>query len=98
MKSLIRTGAVVLVACAAAGSPGTASAQQPSKGPPVVGVGEVHSQPVTSTNQYVGRVQAIDSVALVARVTAFLDQRLFTEGADVKKGQLLYVLEQGPFQ
>ena len=99
MKSLIRTGAVVLVACAVAGaSPGAATAQQPSKGPPVVGVGEVHSQPVTSTSQYVGRVQAIDSVALVARVTAFLDQRLFVEGADVKKGQLLYVLEQGPFQ
>ncbi len=97
MKSLIRIGAVVLFACAAAEA-ASASAQQPPQGPPVVGVGTVHSQPVTSTSQYVGRVQAIDSVALVARVTAFLEQRLFVEGADVKKGQLLYVLEQPPFQ
>ena len=100
MQSLIRTGTVILAACAAAGlSGGDVRAQKPAAPPPpVVGVTTVHMQPVTATNQYIGRVQAIDSVALVARVTAFLEQRLFTEGADVKKGQLLYVLEQGPFQ
>ena len=66
--------------------------------PPAVGVMAVHSQPVTSSAQYIGRIQAIDRVALVPRVTAFLDRRLFEEGAEVKKGDLLYVLEQGPFQ
>ena len=66
--------------------------------PPAVGVMAVHSQPVTSSAQYIGRIQAIDRVALVPRVTAYLDRRLFEEGAEVKKGDLLYVLEQGPFQ
>jgi membrane fusion protein, multidrug efflux system len=99
MQSLIRTGTVLLVACAVAGAPrGHAIAQGAPGGPPVVGVTEVHSRPVTTTSQYIGRVRAVDSVALVARVTAFLEQRLFTEGAEVKKGQLLYLLEQGPFQ
>jgi membrane fusion protein (multidrug efflux system) len=37
-------------------------------------------------------------VALVARVTAFLEKRLFVEGAEVKQGDLLYLLEQPPFQ
>ena len=37
-------------------------------------------------------------VALVARVCAFLEKRLFIEGAEVKKGDLLYRLEQPPFQ
>jgi membrane fusion protein (multidrug efflux system) len=37
-------------------------------------------------------------VALVARVTGFLEKRLFVEGAEVKKGDLLYVIEQPPFQ
>jgi membrane fusion protein (multidrug efflux system) len=37
-------------------------------------------------------------VALVARVSAFLEKRLFVEGAEVKKGDLLYQLEQPPFQ
>src|SRR5262249_24824688 len=35
---------------------------------------------------------------MVARVTGFLEQQLFTEGTDVKKGDLLYVLEQPPYQ
>ena len=35
---------------------------------------------------------------LVARVTAFLEKRLFTEGAEVKEGDLLYRLERGPFE
>jgi membrane fusion protein, multidrug efflux system len=37
-------------------------------------------------------------VALVARVTAFLVKRLFVEGSEVKKDDLLYLLEQPPFQ
>ncbi len=74
------------------------AAPPPAPPPPVVGVATVHSQPVTSSAQYIGRIQAIDRVALIARVTAYLDKRLFDEGAEVKKGDLLYVLEQGPFQ
>jgi membrane fusion protein (multidrug efflux system) len=77
---------------------GTASAQAPRGPPPAVGTIEVHRQPVVQTSEYIGRIQAIDSVALVARVTGFLDQRLFTEGSEVTKGQLLYVIEQPPFQ
>ena len=55
--------------------------------------------------QFVGRVAAIDKVDLRARVTGFLERgssslprALFVEGADVKKGDLLYVIEQPPFQ
>ena len=44
------------------------------------------------------RIQAVGRVALVARVTAFLDKRQFTEGDEVKKGDLLYMLEQAPFK
>jgi membrane fusion protein (multidrug efflux system) len=99
MQTFIRNGTVILAACVAAGmARGQARAQGAPGGPPVVGVAEVHSRPVTSTGQYIGRIRAVDSVALVARVTAFLEQRLFTEGSEVKKGQLLYQLEQGPFQ
>ncbi len=37
-------------------------------------------------------------MALTARVTAFLDERLFTEGTEVQQGDLLYRLERGPFE
>ena len=73
---------------------------QPGPGgpPPAVGVVKAKLEPVTQSNQFVGRIEATDRVNLVPRVTAFLEQRLFTEGAEVKKGDLLYVLEKPPFE
>jgi membrane fusion protein (multidrug efflux system) len=62
-----------------------------------VGVVEATRKPVTQSSEYVGRIQAVERVHLIARVAAFLDQRFFTEGAEVKKDDPLYRLEQGPF-
>ncbi len=75
-----------------------ASAQPGPPGPPAVGVIKAQLQPVTETSEFVGRIQAIDRVDIVARVTAFIEERLFTEGAEVNKGDLLYRLERGPFE
>lgn len=75
-----------------------ARAQAPSAKPPAVGVVQAKKVPITQTNEFVGRIQAVGRVALVSRVTAFLEQRLFTEGSEVHKGDLLYRLEQPPFQ
>lgn len=58
----------------------------------------VERQEVTQSNEFVGRIQSVGRVALVARVTAFLEKRAFVEGSEVKRGQLLYLLEQPPFQ
>ncbi|MBV8119537.1 MAG: efflux RND transporter periplasmic adaptor subunit [Alphaproteobacteria bacterium] len=77
---------------------GRADAQPAPGGPPAVGVVRVATQQITQSNEFVGRIQSIGRVSLVARVTAFLEQRLFVEGAEVKKGDLLYLLEQPPFQ
>jgi membrane fusion protein, multidrug efflux system len=66
--------------------------------PPAVGVARAEPHAITETQEFVGRVQATQRVALAARVTAFLDRQTFTEGAEVKTGDLLYVLEQAPFQ
>ena len=85
----------VVAFCAA---PLAAMAQQPPAKPLPVGVIPAMRKPITQSSEYVGRIQATDRVNLVARVAAFLDLRFFTEGAEVKKGDLLYRLEQGPFQ
>ncbi len=74
------------------------SAQFGPAGPPAVGTVQAAKKPIIQTNEFVGRIQAVDRVDLVARVTAFLNQRLFTEGAEVAKGDLLYRLERGPFE
>jgi membrane fusion protein, multidrug efflux system len=96
-----RPTAIVLVALLAAVwcGAGLARAQFPGQGgPPSVGVVHAEKQPITETSEFVGRIAAINRVALVARVTAFLEQQNFAEGAEVKRGDLLYVLEQPPFQ
>ena len=76
----------------------TAAAQPAPGGPPAVGVVRAEHQEITQTNEFIGRIQSVGRVALVARVTAFLEKRAFVEGSEVKKGDLLYLLEQPPFQ
>ena len=63
-----------------------------------VGVITVERRPMTDSYEFNGRVQPINSVNVVARVTAWLNKQLFVEGTDVKKGDLLYTLEKPPFQ
>src|ERR1700749_3569645 len=75
----------------------SASAQAPA-GPPSVGIVRAEQTAITETSEFIGRIQAIDRVALTARVTAFIDQRLFVEGTEVKQGDLLYRLERAPFE
>jgi membrane fusion protein, multidrug efflux system len=74
-----------------------AQAQSPG-GPPAVGVVRATRQAITESSEFIGRIQAVDRVALTARVTAFLEQRLFAEGTEVKDGDLLYRLERPPFE
>ena len=77
---------------------GPAVAQPAPGGPPAVGVVRAERQQITQSDEFIGRIQAVGRVALVARVTAFLVKRFFVEGSEVKKGDLLYLLEQSPFQ
>ncbi|HST75933.1 MAG TPA: biotin/lipoyl-binding protein, partial [Acetobacteraceae bacterium] len=79
-------------------SPAMAQMGGPGGPPPAVGVVAVRKQAITESSEFVGRVQAIDRVDLTARVTAFIEERLFTEGMEVKQGDLLYRLERAPFE
>jgi membrane fusion protein (multidrug efflux system) len=75
-----------------------AAAQMPGGPPPSVGTLTIAPKPVTESSQYAGRVQAVQKVDLVPRVTGFIAERLFVEGSEVDKGQLLYRLERAPFE
>jgi membrane fusion protein, multidrug efflux system len=73
-------------------------AQPAPSAAPAVGVITLQPQPMTESYEFNGRIQPINSVNIVARVTAWLDKQLFVEGTDVKKGDLLYTLEKPPFE
>ena len=66
--------------------------------PPAVTVVRVVSEDIRPSLSFSGRIEAKDKVDLRARVDGFLEKRLFTEGADVKEGDLLFTIEKGMYQ
>jgi membrane fusion protein (multidrug efflux system) len=83
-----------LAAVACDGSNQQAAQQAP---PAAVGVIVAAKKEVTAGTDFTGRVEAVDKVELRARITGFLEQRLFTEGQDVKEGDLLFVIEKASY-
>ncbi|MGZ5415413.1 MAG: efflux RND transporter periplasmic adaptor subunit [Aeromicrobium sp.] len=65
---------------------------------PAVTVMPVVLKDVTASLGFTGRVEAVDTVELRARVQGFLEQRTFEEGAHVNKDDTLFVIEKAPFQ
>ena len=66
--------------------------------PPIVTVAAVTEQDVNPPAEYIGHVEAVQVVDLRARVEGFLEQVRFKEGSNVHSGDLLYVIEQVPYQ
>jgi membrane fusion protein, multidrug efflux system len=66
--------------------------------PPAVTVITLQPTEITPGVTFNGRVVAVDTVDLRARVTGFLQERRFEEGADVEAGDLLFVIEKDPYQ
>src|SRR5262249_35323938 len=77
---------------------GPAQSQPAPAGPPAVGVVEAVKRPITETREFLGRIEAINRVNVVARGTGFLEHPRFTEGAEGRTGDQLYSIERGPFE
>lgn len=67
-------------------------------GAPAVSVIEVARQNVHPEVSFVAKIESMDKVGLRARVTGFLQERLFNEGDMVKEGQPLFVIEKVNFE
>ena len=90
--------ALALLALVAWGALRAAEAQAPPPPPPAVGVRAAEIRGVARSYEFIGRIGAINTVQLRARVEGFLDKILFTEGQEVKAGDLLYQIERAPYQ
>jgi RND family efflux transporter MFP subunit len=66
--------------------------------PPPVTVARPLQQAVTVYNEFTGTTEAIESVDIRARVEGFLDSIHFQPAAEVVQGELLFVIEQEPYQ
>ena len=72
--------------------------QQPTSRTPTVSVMEIASRDVSVDFEYIARTQSSHLVSIQARVSGFLERRLYTEGAMVKAGQPLFQMDARPFQ
>jgi membrane fusion protein (multidrug efflux system) len=66
--------------------------------PPVVTVMEIVQRDVPIAFEFVAQTQSSHLVNIQARVSGFLDKRLYPEGAQVKEGQVLFQMDAKPFQ
>ena len=98
---------IMLVACsekpatpggAAPGGAGPAGAAPAAPPSPEVGVVRIAPEAVAIITELPGRLEPSRMAQVRARVAGILQKRLFTEGSDVKAGQLLYQVDSAPYQ
>jgi multidrug efflux system membrane fusion protein len=65
---------------------------------PQVAVASVVHERISEWDEFTGRLQAAQTVALKPRVSGYIQKVLFTEGALVEEGDLLIQLDPAPFQ
>jgi multidrug efflux system membrane fusion protein len=82
----------VLTAC------GHASDAAPAPGAPQVTVAQVIEQPITEWDEVTARLEAPETVEVRPRVSGQIDLVAFTDGALVKKGDLLFQIDPRPYE
>jgi multidrug efflux system membrane fusion protein len=87
--------AAVLSGCEPANSKPVAAA--PAGGPPVTAAAVIE-RTVNETQEFSGRLEAVERVDIRARVSGFVTQVNFKPGSEVKKGDVLFVIDPRPYE
>jgi membrane fusion protein (multidrug efflux system) len=89
---------VVALAAALVAACGRKETPPVAKGPVEVSFVTVAPRDVAAVFEYVAQTQSSRQVNIQARVSGFLDKRVYTEGSIVKEGQVLFLMDKKPFQ
>jgi RND family efflux transporter MFP subunit len=82
----------------AAGGCGNSGGGAQSAPPPQVSVAKVLERRVKDWDEFTGRLQAVETVEIRPRVSGYIDKVAFTEGGQVKGGDLLFVIDPRPYK
>lgn len=85
--------AIVVSACSSEAAP-----PHGAPPPPEVSVAQVLQRDVTPWNEVTGRVAAVETVELRPRVSGYIERVAYREGDEVRKGQLLFVIDPRPYR
>ncbi|RNC68040.1 MAG: efflux RND transporter periplasmic adaptor subunit [Desulfuromonadales bacterium] len=95
---LIAAAGLLAAALMVAGCDKKTAATPPPSGPPEVGVIVVKPERVALTTELPGRTSANLIAEVRPQVSGIVQKRLFTEGSDVKAGQVLYQIDPATYQ
>jgi multidrug efflux system membrane fusion protein len=98
MQRLLISSLALMVAAGSAGCTPAKSQTAVVAPPAAVEVTPVVFKPLRQWAEFTGRLQAVDSVEIHPRVSGFIDAIRFTEGARVRKGELLFQIDPRPYQ
>jgi membrane fusion protein (multidrug efflux system) len=98
LKPLLQACLVIAAGLAITVLSGCKKEQQAVAPPPEVTVMDIVQMDVPVSFEYVAQTQSSRQVNIQARVSGFLDRRVYTEGSIVKAGQVLFLMDKKPFQ
>ena len=90
--------ALALLCAAIVGACGKEQPKAPAAQQQSVTVMTIAARDVPVSAEYIAQTQSSQAVNIQARVSGFLDKRLYTEGAIVKAGTVLFQMDKKPFQ
>src|ERR1700757_2465056 len=96
MIRIVHFGALVLISIVSVSCGRGPTVTAPS--PPAVTVSLPLQKSITEWDEYTGRFTALETVEVRARVSGFIDSVHFREGQIVKKDDLLFVIDQRPYE
>jgi RND family efflux transporter MFP subunit len=96
MIRIVPLVSLILIANVLAGCDGKSASSAPPL--PTVTVAQPLQKSITEWDEYTGRFTALETVEIRARVSGFIDSVHFQEGQIVKKDDLLFVIDQRPYQ
>lgn len=88
--------AIAMAGCSDATGKAADAQAAPAAAP--VSAAVVVQKPVAETQEFSGRLEAVEHVEIRPRVSGYITAVDFTPGAEVKKGQLLFVIDPRPYQ
>ncbi|MGH7628680.1 MAG: efflux RND transporter periplasmic adaptor subunit [Gemmatimonadales bacterium] len=70
----------------------------PPPPPAAVTVAEAKEQEINEWDEFTGRIEAVDAVDIRPRVSGYIQRVAFAEGKEVKKGDVLFIIDPRPYQ
>jgi RND family efflux transporter MFP subunit len=97
-RSYLYVIAVSVVALALSACGRSAAQGQAASAPPQVNVAQALARQVTESDEFTGRFEAVEHVDVRPRVSGYISSVNFTEGSEVAKGDVLFVIDPRPYE